>query len=183
MRFVVRMRGRERAVTERWIAQLVELTDQLEDIGVSTGAPKLEGGGVTSTVEPRKARSSSVCSIQPNTNRGAGGRPRFKFDFTPHRRDEAVRKHQSDSQPKRTGTPAGGQSTRRKSVSVVINGHSHVLFGLFESKLYEGLVSETFGRSTTCIENQAGESVLEPDFVNLYFCIGQSSIRREGRDR
>ena len=56
VRFVVRMRGRERAVTERWIAQLVELTDQLEDIGVSTGAPKLEGGGVTSTVEPRKAK-------------------------------------------------------------------------------------------------------------------------------
>jgi translation initiation factor IF-3 len=54
VRFVVRMRGRERAVTDRWIAQLVELTDQLRDIGLSTGAPLLEGGGVTSTLEPRK---------------------------------------------------------------------------------------------------------------------------------
>ena len=54
VRFVVRMRGRERAVTERWVAQLEDLTSQLNDIGVTTGAPKLEGGGVTTTVEPRK---------------------------------------------------------------------------------------------------------------------------------
>ena len=44
VRFVVRMRGRERAVTERWIAQLVELTSKLEDIGVMTGRPQTEGG-------------------------------------------------------------------------------------------------------------------------------------------
>ena len=50
------MRGRERAVTERWIAQLVELTSKLEDIGVMTGRPQTEGGGVTATVEPRKAK-------------------------------------------------------------------------------------------------------------------------------
>ena len=49
------MRGRERAVTDRWIAQLIELTDKLKDIGVATGKPALEGGGVTSTLEPRKA--------------------------------------------------------------------------------------------------------------------------------
>ena len=55
VRFVVRMRGRERAVTDRWIAQLIELTDKLKDIGVTTGKPALEGGGVTSTLEPRKA--------------------------------------------------------------------------------------------------------------------------------
>ena len=55
VRFVVRMRGRERAVTDRWIGQLVELTDQLKDIGVAIGPPALEGGGVTSTIEPRKA--------------------------------------------------------------------------------------------------------------------------------
>lgn len=54
VRFVVRMRGRERAVTDRWISQLVELTDQLNDIGITVGKPQLEGGGVTSTVEPRK---------------------------------------------------------------------------------------------------------------------------------
>ena len=54
VRFVVRMRGRERAVTDRWISQLVELTDQLNDIGIPVGKPQLEGGGVTSTVEPRK---------------------------------------------------------------------------------------------------------------------------------
>ena len=55
VRFVVRMRGRERAVTDRWISQLVELTDKLKDIGIATGKPALEGGGVTSTLEPRKA--------------------------------------------------------------------------------------------------------------------------------
>ena len=55
VRFVVRMRGRERAVTDRWIAQLIELTDKLTDIGVATGKPALEGGGVTSTLEPRKS--------------------------------------------------------------------------------------------------------------------------------
>ena len=54
VRFVVRMRGRERAVTDRWIGQLVDLTDQLHDIGVPIGPPALEGGGVTSTIEPRK---------------------------------------------------------------------------------------------------------------------------------
>lgn len=54
VRFVVRMRGRERAVTDRWVAQLVELTNQLNDIGLPVGRPQLEGGGVTSTVEPRK---------------------------------------------------------------------------------------------------------------------------------
>lgn len=53
VRFVVRMRGRERAVTERWVKQLTELTSQLIDVGIVTGRPQLEGGGVTSTVEPR----------------------------------------------------------------------------------------------------------------------------------
>ena len=54
VRFVVRMRGRERAVTDRWIGQLVDLTNKLNDIGVPVGPPALEGGGVTSTIEPRK---------------------------------------------------------------------------------------------------------------------------------
>ena len=55
VRFVVRMRGRERAVTDRWITQLIDLTDQLKDVGITVGRPALEGGGVTSTVEPRKS--------------------------------------------------------------------------------------------------------------------------------
>ena len=55
VRFVVRMRGRERAVTDRWISQLIDLTDQLKDVGITVGRPALEGGGVTSTVEPRKS--------------------------------------------------------------------------------------------------------------------------------
>lgn len=54
VRFVVRMRGRERAVTDRWIAQLIALTDKLKDISIPAGRPALEGGGVTSTLEPRK---------------------------------------------------------------------------------------------------------------------------------
>ena len=41
-------------MTDRWISQLIELTDQLKDVGVTVGKPALEGGGVTSTVEPRK---------------------------------------------------------------------------------------------------------------------------------
>ncbi len=56
VRFVVRMRGRERAVTARWVKLLQELTQKLEDIGAVTGRPQLEGGGVTSTVEPKKSR-------------------------------------------------------------------------------------------------------------------------------
>ena len=50
------MRGRERAVTDRWVKLLTELTAQLADLGVATGRPLLEGGGVTVTVEPRKDR-------------------------------------------------------------------------------------------------------------------------------
>ena len=64
VRFVVRMRGRERAVTDRWISQLIDLTDQLKDVGITVGRPALEGGGVTSTVEPRK--------IPVNESGGAG---------------------------------------------------------------------------------------------------------------
>ena len=54
MRFVVRMRGRERAVTDRWVAQLNELVAKLDDIGMMTARPQLEGGGVTATVEPKR---------------------------------------------------------------------------------------------------------------------------------
>lgn len=54
VRFVVRMRGRERAVTERWVAQLNDLVAKLDDVGTMTARPQLEGGGVTATVEPRK---------------------------------------------------------------------------------------------------------------------------------
>lgn len=53
VRFVVRMRGRERAVTDRWTRQLEELTGKLADVGTS-GPPMLEGGGVTATVEPKR---------------------------------------------------------------------------------------------------------------------------------
>lgn len=60
VRFVVRMRGRERAVTDRWVRQLQQLTAKLEDIGVVTGRPQLEGGGVTTTVEPRKTPTAET---------------------------------------------------------------------------------------------------------------------------
>ena len=39
VRFVVRMRGRERSVTDRWQKQLNELLGKLDDIGVVTGRP------------------------------------------------------------------------------------------------------------------------------------------------
>jgi translation initiation factor IF-3 len=54
VRFVVRMRGRERAVTERWVSQLNSLIDQLKDVATVIGPPTLEGGGVTATIEPRR---------------------------------------------------------------------------------------------------------------------------------
>ena len=66
------MRGRERAVTDRWIAQLVDLTDQLNDIGVAVGKPQLEGGGVTSTVEPRKTPLAEEASGEDKGNNSEG---------------------------------------------------------------------------------------------------------------
>ncbi len=65
VRFVVRMRGRERAVTDRWITQLNELTAQLEDVGVMAGRPQLEGGGVTTTVEPKKIPTEAAAKPKP----------------------------------------------------------------------------------------------------------------------
>lgn len=73
VRFVVRMRGRERAVTERWVSQLNDLTAKLEDVGILTGRPLLEGGGVTCTVEPKKR------PVLP----GEGGSPRPEDDGLP----------------------------------------------------------------------------------------------------
>lgn len=76
VRFVVRMRGRERAVTERWIGQLTELTGKLEDVGTVTGRPLLEGGGVTITVEPKRiptaAPARSEQPREPRRERPAG---------------------------------------------------------------------------------------------------------------
>ena len=60
VRFIVRMRGRERAVTERWEAALNELLAKLVDIGIVTGKPMLEGGGVCATVEPKKNAGKAV---------------------------------------------------------------------------------------------------------------------------
>ena len=57
VRFVIRMRGRERAVTERWVKLLRALVAKLDDCGTVTSRPQLEGGGVTCTLEP-KARTS-----------------------------------------------------------------------------------------------------------------------------
>jgi len=59
VRFVVRMRGRERAVTDRWVTLLNDLVSNLDEIGVLTSRPQLEGGGVTATVEPRKAKGDA----------------------------------------------------------------------------------------------------------------------------
>ena len=56
VRFVVRMRGRERSVTDRWVAQLEDLTAKLEDVGTLTGPPQTEGGGVTATLEPKRSK-------------------------------------------------------------------------------------------------------------------------------
>ncbi len=65
VRFVVRMRGRERAVTDRWVKLLIELTNKLDDLGVVTSRPQLEGGGVTTTVEPRKTPVREAAPARP----------------------------------------------------------------------------------------------------------------------
>lgn len=58
VRFVVRMRGRERAVTDRWVALLNDLLAKLDDVGSTAQRPQLEGGGVTATLEPRKDKET-----------------------------------------------------------------------------------------------------------------------------
>lgn len=70
VRFVVRMRGRERAVTDRWIQLLKELTAKLDDVGTVSGRPLLEGGGVTVTVEPKPKLVKDEPKPKP-----AGGAP------------------------------------------------------------------------------------------------------------
>ena len=65
VRFIVRMRGRERAVTERWEAALNDLLSKLVDIGIITGKPMLEGGGVCATVEPKKNVGKAVSYAEP----------------------------------------------------------------------------------------------------------------------
>lgn len=88
VRFVVRMRGRERAVTERWVQSLLQLTAQLEDIGVVTGRPKLEGGGVTTTVEPRKTTREDG-KPAPSKAEARRAQPRVEQRPSPARRAPA----------------------------------------------------------------------------------------------
>jgi translation initiation factor IF-3 len=78
VRFVVRMRGRERAVTERWVKLLNQLIAQLDDIGAVAGRPQLEGGGVTCTVEPKKKAEAPVeaAAPRPGAPRPGPGAPR-----------------------------------------------------------------------------------------------------------
>ncbi len=95
VRFVVRMRGRERAVTERWIQQLRELTAKLDDVGVVSGRPLLEGGGVTVTVEPKaKPKEETKEAATPRPPRPAakadGETPSTEADSSaPEAADEA----------------------------------------------------------------------------------------------
>ena len=69
VRFVVRMRGRERSVTERWKVLLSELMTKLDDVGIVAGRPQLEGGAVCATVEPRKAPQKVEDEKPPQTAR------------------------------------------------------------------------------------------------------------------
>lgn len=71
VRFVVRMRGRERAVTERWVRLLTDLTSKLDDVGSATGRPQLEGGGVTCTLEPRKVPQRDAAPAKEETRQAA----------------------------------------------------------------------------------------------------------------
>jgi translation initiation factor IF-3 len=70
VRFIVRMRGREKAVTERWEAQLNVLLSKLADLGVVTQKPTLEGGGVCATVEPKKNAGKPVEYAEPEDDDG-----------------------------------------------------------------------------------------------------------------
>lgn len=56
VKLIMRMRGRERAFTERWVARLVEIIEQLEgiverEISV-TQTPRSEGRQIAAVVEP-----------------------------------------------------------------------------------------------------------------------------------
>jgi len=50
VRFVMRMRGREHAVTDRWVEQLNDLVDDLD--GHVVDPPSREGRAITATLEP-----------------------------------------------------------------------------------------------------------------------------------
>lgn len=52
VRFVVRMRGRERSHTDRWIKQLNELLNELVSLGQVTQRPQPDGRVIVATIEP-----------------------------------------------------------------------------------------------------------------------------------
>ena len=52
VRFVVRMRGRERSHTDRWIQQLEALLAELKDLGQVTTSPQNDGRVILAVVEP-----------------------------------------------------------------------------------------------------------------------------------
>ena len=54
VRFVMRMRGRERAVVDRWIANLRRHFDKLNDVGKIIGDPAHQGRTVSMLIEPLK---------------------------------------------------------------------------------------------------------------------------------
>ncbi len=68
VRFIVRMRGRERAVTDRWEAALNDLLAKLADIGIVTGRPMLEGGGVCATIEPKRNQGKPVEYVEADAS-------------------------------------------------------------------------------------------------------------------
>lgn len=52
VRFVMRMRGRERSYADRWIKLLDDIVSRLEQDVTVRAAPKVEGRNITATVEP-----------------------------------------------------------------------------------------------------------------------------------
>ncbi|GMV38359.1 MAG: translation initiation factor IF-3 [Myxococcales bacterium] len=53
VKFMMRLRGRENAVTERWVTKLVEVLAELNDVGVPIGRPQGEGRMIVMMYEPK----------------------------------------------------------------------------------------------------------------------------------
>ena len=53
VKFMMRLRGRENAVTDRWVTKLVEVLAELNDVGTAQGRPQGEGRMIVLMFEPK----------------------------------------------------------------------------------------------------------------------------------
>lgn len=75
VKFVMRLRGRERAHMDLWFAKLREILSMISDVCVVTQPPQEEGRTITASVEPHAER---VQQGQQPPQEGASARPAAK---------------------------------------------------------------------------------------------------------